>query len=60
MSREFAFSESNKVNAEVTNVMLICSLYSQVKKKVLLFLRVFIFVKKKGKIIKDKYIFFHT
>lgn len=33
MSREFAFSESNEVNAKVTNVILFCSLYSQGKKK---------------------------
>lgn len=48
MSREFAFSESNEVNAKVTNVILFCSLYSQ-EKNVLLFLKLFIFVKKKKK-----------
>lgn len=32
MSREFAFSESNKVSAKVTNVILFCSLYSQENK----------------------------
>lgn len=56
MSRKFAFSESNKVNAKVTNVILFCSLYSQ--EKMLLFLKLFIFVKKKK--IKEKYHFFHS
>lgn len=46
VSREFAFSESNKVNAKVTNVILFCRLYSQ-EKIVLLFLKLFIFVRKK-------------
>lgn len=51
MSKEFAFSESNEVNAKVTNVILFCSLYSQ-EENVLLFLKMFIFVKKIK--IKDK------
>lgn len=55
MSREFAFSESNEVNAKVTNVILFCSLYSQ-EKNVLLFLKLFIFVKKKKKINKISFI----
>lgn len=38
MSREFAFSESNEVNAKVTNVILFCSLYSQGKKMCICFL----------------------
>lgn len=43
MSREFAFSESNEVNAKVTNVILFVVCTAR-KKNVHLFLKWFIFV----------------